>query len=444
MKKAIFIISWLCLGWNISMQGQSPADSAYIKGAACEQMQQYRKAYHYYSEWLQSDSLNTKALNAAARTALLLGRVSEAESLYVKSLHLDSSNYYAGLQLAKLYFQRKDYLESLNYYEWLLERDSTNISFLQGAGDCISNLGSYPTALNYYNAAVNLNKENAALAITLINTHLRIHKEQPEPPLMLSMAMEVCDTALVYNPAHSDLEQAKGVIYFLGGDYHAADSVLSRLIAIGDSSEFNLRYVGFAKYRQKNYLGAIPYLDKLYQLDTTNVEIIMSLGTCHSVIYNGKKALQLFDKAEKLMYPTDEEKYNLSLMRADTYRGNGDRLNAQKYYWEASKLSKKNRQAMLSRLVSFRFDREDFEAFSKEEYERELLYLVLYMRELIGRKTLTDIQQKTLDYATSVMSLYIEDMFFKDIEKTQMRAPDGEIFWVTVEELTRLVQIKNN
>ncbi|MDR0294941.1 MAG: hypothetical protein LBH91_01955 [Prevotellaceae bacterium] len=443
MKKTIIIISLLFFGWNISAFGQNPTDSAYIKGAACEQLQQYRKAYHHYKEWLASDSLNTEALNATARTALFLGRVKEAESLYAKSLDLDSTNYYAGLQLAKLYFQLKDYYQSLDYYQWLLERDSTNISFLQGAGDCLSNIGYFPVALNYYSAAVDLNKENVSLTITLINTLLRIHKEQPEPPIMLSMAMEVCDTALLYNPAHPDLEQSKGVIYFLEGKFPAADSMFCRLLATGDSSDFNLRYAGLAKYRQKAYFDAIPYFNILYQLDTTEVETIISLGACFSETYESTKALQFFDKAEKLMYPSEVEKYNLSLMRANTYARKNDMKNAQKYYWDAYKLSSINKRAMLFRLTHTYFmSKKSFETLSKEEYEQQLLYHVLFMRELSKGKVSVDIQQVEGDRAITLLNLYIQDMFFKDVDKARMCSPDGDVSWVTLDELTRLVQFE--
>ena len=441
MKKTILTILLFFFWLNISAYGKSPTDSAQIKGAACEQLQQYRKAYHYYNEWLSRDSLNTAALNATARTALFLGRVKEAETLYLKALDLDSANYYAGLQLAKLYFQIKDYHESLDYYQWLHEHDSTNISFLQGAGDCLSNLGYFPIALNYYNAAVELNKENAGLAITLINTLLRVHSEQPEPPILLSTAMEVCDTALFYNPAHPDLMQAKGVIYFLDGKFPAADSVFSALLAAGDSSAFNLRYAGLAKYRQNKHFSAIPYFDKLYELDTTNIETVKLLGACLSH-YSTDKALQLFDKAEKLMYPPDEEKYNLSLMRADAYMRSNDFKNARNYYWDAYKLSSKNKRAMLFRLVLMCYmNNRNFETFSKEEYEQQLLYHVLFMRELSKGKVSFDIQETEGARAIAILNLYIKDLFFKDEERARMRSPDGEISWVTLDELRRLVQL---
>jgi len=441
MKKTVFAILLFFFGLNMPAFGQNPIDSAYLKGAACEQLQQYRKAYHYYSEWLSSDSLNTAALNATARTALFLGRVKEAEALYLKSLDLDSANYYAGLQLAKLYFQNQNYLQSLNYYEWLLKRDSTNISFLKGAGDCISNMGADPTAMDFYSAAVDLNPENASLAITLINTILRIHQMQPDTD-WLCLAMDACDTALFYNPAHPELERAKGVIYFLDDNYPAADSVFSALLARGDSSAAILRYAGLTKYRRNQCLDALPLFEKLHKLEPTDIDIILKLGDCLSRDYENEKALQFFDKAEKLMYPSDEEKYNLSLMRANTYARSYDSKNAQKYYWDAYKLSSKNKRAMLLRLVQSCFmSSKKFDALTKEEYEQQLLYHVLFMRELSKGNVSLDIQQVEGARAINVLNLYIQDLFFKDTDKARMSSPDGDVSWVTLDELRRLVQL---
>jgi tetratricopeptide (TPR) repeat protein len=211
-------------------------------------------------------------------------------------------------------------------------------------------------------------------------------------------------------------------------------------VAAGDSSTLNLRYVALAKYRQKRYMDAIPYLYKLYQSDTTNIEIITILGNSLSLTYDRQTALQFFDKAEKLMYPSDEEKFNLSLMRADTYVKTGDKQNAQKYYWEAYKLSK-NKIVVLTRLVSsYYLNSKNLAALSKQEYEQELLYRVLYLREIASRKTLTDFQRETKAIVTAVINLYLEDLFFKDIEKVQISAPDGQINLITRDELTRLLQ----
>ncbi len=450
MKRSILILFITFIYFTVVAQVEisaDSADSARTAGNYCENRAQYRQAWQYYKLWLAGDTLNTGALNAVGRTALQLGRIQEARESYLKAYALDSTNFDAGLQLAKLHFQLKEYDSSLAFYERLLEQDSTNISFLKGAGDCLEKMGNTLTAINYYSAAVGLNKENASLAITLINIWLNLYHSIPgETGQFLDIAMDICDTALVYNPCHNNLLQAKGVIYFTDSNYPAADSTLSMLVNSGDSSAVNMRYIGMAKYRQDLYYDAVPYFEKLYADDTTNVETIMLLATCLSQTYDRGKALQLLNKAEKLLYPSDEELYNLALTRANTYIANDDTLNARKYYWEAYKLSKKNKSAMLARLAPlYQFRGRTIASLSREEYEQGLFVHVHYLRDPQVRKRLvTQIKRGSLVFTASqaILQDYVEDMFLKDTGRQRMASPDGDVSWVTPDELTRLIKLQ--
>ncbi len=436
MKKLILVI--LAFFLYQAVVAQVNIDST--RGVASEKLAQYRQAYQHYQLWLIADTLNPEALNAVARTALQLGRIKEAEEHYLKTYTLDSTNFDAELQLAKLYFQQKKYSASLAFYDHLLEQDSTNISFLRGAGECIERMGFLPIAMNYYNAAVELNKENASLAIVLINILLALHQANPEDSL--SMAMEICDTAMVYNPDNKNLLQTKGVLYFIQENYPAADSTLSILVSGGDSSGINMRYLGLTKYRQNDYYDAIPYFEKLYVEDTTNVETILLLANCLRQTTDRNRALTLFDKAEKLMYPTNEERYNLALSRADTYRASGDTKNARKYCWEAYKLSKKNRTAILFRLAGlYYFGNKSLETIDRSEYEEGLFFHVLFLREPAMQNLRPESMYGTQAMLSKIqLKKYAEDMFFKDVNKLRMTSPDGEVTWITAEELKQLTQ----
>ncbi|MDR2906727.1 MAG: hypothetical protein LBU91_01890 [Bacteroidales bacterium] len=442
MKKVFYIV--LFFSYSLSAFAQvTSTDSARISGTHCENYAQFREAYRYYRLWLSADTLNTEALNAVARTALQLGRIKEAEDCYLKTYTLDSTNFDAGLQLARLYFQLKNYTSSLEFYQQLLQRDSANISFLKGAGNCLVQMGFLPLALNYYYAAVELNKENVSLAITLVNTYLALHKTN-SAPMLLDLAMEVCDTALVYNPDSRALVQAKGIIYFLEEDYPVVDSLFTILVSEGDSSTVNLRYLGLAKYKRLLYYNAIPYFEKLYTDDATNLETVMMLASCLGKTYDRKRALSLLDEAEQLMYPTDEERYNLALYRADIYRAEGDK-NASKYYWEAYKLSKKNKQVMLYRLLSFYpFFGRSLDSVSRNDYEQGLFLHVLFLREFAvteKKQHKKPSQETQVTISISILKKYQEGMFFKGADRLRMMSPDGEISWISEDELDRLIKI---
>jgi len=43
-----------------------------------------------------------------------------------------------------------------------------------------------------------------------------------------------------------------------------------------------------------------------------------------------------------------------------------------------------------------------------------------------------------MEYLKSALSLFLEDMFFKEVDRLQMWAPDGKREWITRKELEQL------
>lgn len=214
----------------------TPADSADYAtmsaiGQAYEGLLRYKEAYLCFSHCLKMDTNNVDALNAVARNAINFGRIAEAKQCYRKVLGTDSMNFYANYQLARLYYQLGDYGRATEHYHILASIEGENPSILTGLADCHIKRGTGPNtmiALSLYARALELNPENVRVASSLINTLLRMGDGQG--------ALQVCDTALFYNPDNSQIRQSKGMALYMTKDYKQADSVYTDLLADGDSS----------------------------------------------------------------------------------------------------------------------------------------------------------------------------------------------------------------
>lgn len=412
-------------------------DTARTLAQAYEGLLKHREAYTYFGRWLSVDSTNIDALNATARMALHLGRIEEGERLYLQAHALDSTHFHSGLQLAKLHFQLKNFEKAYNYYYALLLQDTTNVSLLTSVGDCLTEMGN-PIAVNFYMEAVELNKENASLAIVLINALLGLRQYAPE--LYVNSALKVCDTALVYNPDNKALLRSKGAIYYLMKEYHACDSIVSGLIAAGDSAIVNFRYVSLAKYNQDLFFDAIPYMERYYEDNTDNTEAAMILGVSLGRTFDRKRALALFDHVEEVIQPKEEMLYQLALQRGIVYQANGNKSESAKNYWQAAQVSKKNQRILLSRLTNLYYlDKRRFEEATPELYARGLFAHVAYLRN-VEETPIDKENENNVAHAKSILSLFLEDMFFKDVNRLLMESPDGKKEWVTQEELERMVK----
>ena len=414
-------------------------DTACTLAQASEGLLKYRQAYTYYGRWLSHDSTSVEALNATARMALQLGRIQEGEELYLKSYTIDSMNFNSGLQLAKLYYQLRDFDKAYRYYYALLLQDTTNISLLTSVGDCLYEMGN-PYSVNFYMEALDLNKENVPLSIKLINNMLDLRNQAP---VYMDISMNVCDTALVYNPNNHSLLRSKGVIHYLRKEYHPCDSIMSNLIAEGDSTLMNFRYVSLAKYNDNLFFDALPYMEHYYQNDTTNMEALMLLGVSLGRTYDRRRALYLFDQVEKKLQPPEELLENLSIQRGKVHQANGPASTnvAANYYWQAYLYDGRNRLSALSLLKDLYgyINRTQLEEADSKRYAQILFANVAYLKEV--QQNLEESKNENrinISTAKHSLSLFLEDMLFLDVNRLLMELPDGKTEWVTLEELERL------
>ena len=379
----------------------TPADSADYAtmsaiGQAYEGLLRYKEAYQCFSHCLKMDTNNVDALNAVARNAINFGRIAEAKQCYRKVLGTDSMNFYANYQLARLYYQ------------------------LGGTGP------NTMIALSLYARALELNPENVRVASSLINTLLRMGDGQG--------ALQVCDTALFYNPDNSQIRQSKGMALYMTKDYKQADSVYTGLLADGDSSFLNLKYAGAARYMSGHALDGVELLEKAYEIDSTDVETVMLYGASLGKTYDRKRAYELFDLAETNMQPKKFLVNMLTTFRGDALERDGRWPEAEKLYYAAWKEDPTQLHFLYK--ISTQYWDVDPGLFQQEEKLQKTIfsrytYLTAYMK--------TDKSQKYLYNYRPFLEAVCEDAFFRNADEVTMLAPDGKKTKLAVADLRALV-----
>lgn len=406
------------------------ADSAdfgtmYAAGQAYEGLLRYREAHRYYRHCLTlGDDAPIDLLNATARMAANIGMADEAEAYFLRALAIDSVDFYANYQLARLYFQSGSYARAADYYMLLIGSNPDNPVLLRGLGDCFSQMNAQPAAAMSYAQAFALNRENPGLASTLANTLLMLEQAPA--------ALAVCDTALAYNPAHRLLLQRKGVALFTLKDYGRADSIYSQLMEQGDSSYMTVKYGGFSRYYAGKFLDAIVPLETAYALDTTATDVCMHLGYALGRTYDRKRAYGLFDRAEALMQPRPQLTDMLTQFRAETYARDGRTAEACALFYE---LWKKNRRTdMLSLLCTY----SGGDLLTAQDGAQRERILFVYTLIATGYER-SEQNGPTLSYVASQLRKFREDLFFRGLTEYPVLAPDGGRSVLTVARLQELI-----
>lgn len=398
----------------------SPADSAdygtmFAVAQAAEGLLHYPLALRYYQHCLALDSTLTETWNALARTAALMGRTTDAERFFQHVLAADSLNFYANLQLARLYYQSGEYGKALVKYAQLQANDVQNPVLWQAIGDCYTKQELPSEAAIAYFKAFEYNPGHAGLAHALVNTLLRLGGD------FIAEAIAVSDTALFYNPGHRQLLRNKGMALYMSRQYAESDTLFSQLLAEGDSSYLTLKYAGASKYNAGMYLASIEPLEIAYEKDTTSVEVCLLLGSALGKTYDRRRAFALLEQAEKAMQPNPFWLTQLSLFRAETYNRAGKRLEASRLYYDCWK----KQPDRLDILYSLR---NIYGASAIKEYPTdndrargvfvELLYTTRYLEKNKPSK-------KEMVFQHSLFRSLYEDLFFRGQSEQPLIAPDG-------------------
>jgi tetratricopeptide (TPR) repeat protein len=431
---------------QFSAADSSHSPTMFLAGQAYEGLMKYRDAYRFYQHCLSIDSTRIDFLYSAARMAAHLGKLDDAEMYFLKTWEADTTDFYANIQLAQFYTQLGNDAKAGEYYMFLLEADPGNPALLKALGDCYFRLGERFNAVGSYWLAFENNKENAGLAATLVNTILSVKKdvEGIESIVggisslvggvlpfenLIETALDVCDTALFYNPGNLSLLQYKGATFFSAKKYQESDSVFSSLLAQGDSSYFNIKYAGCSKYYIGRNLEAADLLDIAFSKDSTAVDVCLLLGSALGRSYDRKRALELFNWAETLMKPAPAYVDLLSQFRGDTYVRDG-RIPEAYRIWLTTK-----RSSLLAGIYN-RIGIIDLSRTNDDDTRYRCMFINVLMAE---EQALFQNDPASMKFVRTRLEQFKEDMVAKNIKEYPMIAPDNRKSTITIEQLDELI-----
>ncbi|MDR1098048.1 MAG: hypothetical protein LBL57_07955 [Tannerella sp.] len=414
-----------------------PADSAdfstmYLLGQAYDGVLKYRNAYACYRQCYVLDSTRTDLLNALARVSINIGKANEAEICYQQILQYDSANFNANYQLGRLYVQLGKSTDAIGYYAYLLQRDTANPVLLKALGDCYTRMDSLSESIAYYYMAFENNKENAPLAVVLVNNLLTLYN--PYFNNYADDAASVCDTALIHHPEDRTLRQKRAMIHYLKRDYQKADSLYSVLLSEQDSSYITLKYSGCARYYSRNWFNAIELLEKAFEKDTTAYDVCILLASALGRTYDPLKAITYFDKAEKLMEPDEFWSSTLMKYRAEIYMRTGDCKKGGTLYYQLWKNDTNNIVYLYN--VQRCFALKNIPDTSEEDGQRFLFACYLYTSEAIRLD-----YRKNFKYQDELLRKFEEEMFFRGLKSLPMHSPDNKKNSLSIEKVKEMRSI---
>jgi len=217
------------------------------------------------------------------------GQLEKAKKAYFIASQKDSNNIALRNELAKSYYQNKQYDSALLCFNHLLSIQKNNGYYWKQIGKIHTATNNYFEAISAYKSAINLNSNDLESSIELVKLLMKIE--------LYDTAYESIITAIESYPANRTLLKLQLKLDYSMGKNKELIAVAEKLFQLEDSSILTQKLLGITHYHEKNYEDAIHFLENVLEVDTKSETLHYYLGLSYRENGNQKLAADYLEKA---------------------------------------------------------------------------------------------------------------------------------------------------
>ncbi len=368
-----------------------------LKGIIYENLGRYDSSSLAYKRAIDLDSTYIPAHKGYARSLYSFGNIKVAKKQYEKILMLDSLCINTRLQYANVLKKEGDYAKAFFNYCWLTNYDSTNFYFWDQRGDCSAQLNNFLDAINAYDNAIVLNRQNLDIVVKYIK--LLIQLQVPTEDILAE-----ADSALKVDSLYIPLLKLKGKLFADQKKYRQSYDIFNRVYEMGDSSFFTLKYLGISKYSTGLYYQSIPDFEKAFERDSSDSFMNFVYSSSLFQIGDRKQALKIADYTERMLTPDSSLVAVIYDLKGDINFENRDYALAIECYEKAQNYSKDEHEFIFKIGKSYYF---------AKDYKTSTNYLKDYLGKVDDGSEKSK-SRSSIWLAKHYLDKIKEEIFFRD------------------------------
>jgi tetratricopeptide (TPR) repeat protein len=289
----------------------------YYTGKSYQAKYKYFEALKNFKTANLLDTANYIIENALAESYDVIGNDEAAIQIYYDQYLRDTNKIEPIVRLANIFRKTKEYGSAIHYYQKASSIDPEIFYYYKQQGYCISKINMPAPAIFAYQTAIGLNPYDAKMYRQLANLQ---NSER-----YFADAISTCNNGLSKYPFDQQLMKLKAYAYYLNRDFDSSIVVFNKILELGDTSFFNLKYLGLTHFEKKEFVNAINKLELAYEYNDEDAETCFFLGSAFARSGNEKKGLEFLNISLKRIMPSPTELSNIYSEMAYTY------LNQKKY-----------------------------------------------------------------------------------------------------------------
>ena len=188
----------------------------------------------------------------------------------------------------------KEYLAAINLLYRGRNNDVTNPFYWIHLGDNLKHIGEYDDAVINYESALALNPLDYQVSSKLAKLYLKINPQ---------ITLDICQTVLEKDSTNIHFIQMVASAHIKMDNQKEALVQYEKAMFLGDSTLNTIRNAGILFQKTQKSDKALKLLNKSYQIDSTNVNVVYYLAMAETYLFNTDRGLELFDESLLLLQP---------------------------------------------------------------------------------------------------------------------------------------------
>jgi len=319
--------------------GDSAFNTYYLKVLSEAQLGQTAEAIQTLELGLESHPGDLRLIRILAGQQFDAGYYIEAKKNYNFLGERDSTDVSSWLKLADIASFRQHNKQAINALNQVLVIDSMNLSGLMKMGE-ILNRHNNSGAIIFYRKAYLFYPNNQNAAYALGNLNIQAKEAWKNIP--------ICEHMLSRDSSSIKFSKLLGYSYYKMGDPENGATYFEYANQLGDSTAFSFKFKGICHYLRVDFESAIQSLQIAAAKDSLDAEIFFFLGASMATTKEKKEAMAHLNKSLRLMQPDPKIS-----SRIYSEQGNLKRLEEQ--YEEAYTLYKQAWEVDSSNVASLYF-----------------------------------------------------------------------------------------
>ncbi len=287
----------------------------YYLGKSNQAKYKYFDALKYFEKANELDSANSVIENALASTYDFIGKDENAIQIYYSQYLRDTTKIEPIINLANTFRKSGEYGSAIHYYQKASAIDPENFYYYKQQAYCTSKINLPQPAIYVYEIALMLNPYDLGMYRQLANL-------QNSERFFLD-AINTCNKGLKNYPNDDQLMKIKAYAQYLNKDFDSSIVGLKKLLELGDTSYFNLKYLGFSYFEKKFFVDAIKNLEIAREFDDTDAEVCFFLGSAYGRSNVGKEGILNLNRSLSLIAPSPIQLSNIYSEIAYIFRNQG-------------------------------------------------------------------------------------------------------------------------